>query len=202
MRILIPKPALVTGLLLVVAALAFAGLAFQQVPMGTTQTLPQTSTQIAVSYTAYPVLNIASYTTTGLPPYYTGWQEVCFGETVAPPYVTCATFANTVKCDYVACNVVTQTTYSMDGEVQSTATFPYTQTLTGSITESSTSLVPASTSFGLSRDSFTLLAVVVIGILFLLTLWVALKPRSTDRPKQATMTRFVNRSNFLHQVRC
>jgi ribosomal protein L40E len=74
--------------------------------------------------------------------------------------------------------------------VQNTATIPYSQTVTSSITQSSTSLVPASAALGLTDGSFTALAVVVIGILALLTAYLTLKPRVTHRPRQAKLSQF------------
>ncbi len=122
---MIPKQAIVTGVLLAVAVLAFSGLAYQTVPMSTTQTMTQEST-----------------------------RELGVG-------------------------------------ILNTATITYVETVTSSITESSTNTVPASEALGLTNGSFTALAVVVIGILALLTAWVTLKSRITDRPKQATVSQFV-----------
>jgi len=74
-----------------------------------------------------------------------------------------------------------QSTY----ETLTSSVIPYSQTETSSITESSTSLVPASQALGLTDGSFTILAVTVIGILGLLPVWVTLLPRMIYRPKQA-----------------
>ncbi len=71
---------------------------------------------------------------------------------------------------------VTDTTYVPEPQLalttyeeQNTATIPYIETVSCSITESSTGLVPASAALGLSDGSFTALAIVVIGILAFLT---------------------------------
>jgi hypothetical protein len=73
-------------------------------------------------------------------------------------------------------------------ETSSTAVIPYSQTGASLTTQTSTSLVPASTALGLTDGSFTGLAVTVIGILVLFTAWVTLKPRMTYRRKQATFS--------------
>ena len=75
-----------------------------------------------------------------------------------------------------------QSTY----EASSTAVIPYSPTGASLTTQTSTSLVPASTALGLTDGSFTGLAVTVIGILVLFTAWVTLKPRMTYGRKQAT----------------
>jgi hypothetical protein len=54
---------MVTGLLLAVAVSAFAGLAYQTVPMSATQTVTQSSTKALESYSVYMVVNVVSYTT-------------------------------------------------------------------------------------------------------------------------------------------
>jgi len=57
----------VTVTLLAVAILAFAGLAYQTVPMGVTQTVTQSSTEALGSYSLYMVVNVVSYTTSTVP---------------------------------------------------------------------------------------------------------------------------------------
>ncbi|MGA2626224.1 MAG: hypothetical protein ABSF63_04080 [Candidatus Bathyarchaeia archaeon] len=52
----------VTVILLAVAVLAFAGLNYQTVPMSTTQTTTQSSTEALESYSVYMVVNDVSYT--------------------------------------------------------------------------------------------------------------------------------------------
>ena len=167
---MITKPAIVTGLLLVVAILAFAGLAYQQVPMSTTQTLTQQSTTAWIEHSHYAVVKIVTYTTTGfLWPSYTAVGLICFT-------AFCVAGTHTLKCDYAACNVVTYATESMHA-LQNVATISHSQTATTSITESSTSIVPASAALGLADGSFTALAVIVIGILALLTAYIIMKQR-------------------------
>jgi hypothetical protein len=166
----IPKPAIVTGLLLAAAVLTFAGLAYQQVPMSTTQTLTQQSTTTWIEHSHYAGVKTVTYTTTGfLWPSYTKVGLVCFT-------AFCVAGTHTLKCNHAACNVVTYATESTHA-LQNVATISHSQTATTSITENSTSLVPASTVLGLTDGSFTILAVTVIGILALLTAWVELKPR-------------------------
>jgi|GEM_PF-1718448 len=159
---------MVTGLLLAVAILAFAGLAYQEVPMSTTQTITQQSIllQVATIPTTVDELSDSLTTTTYIigvnAEYYEPncWQLLCGGGFVYnTEYATGTTF-----------NVIwsTRTTsYQL--------TSNYTATSLG--TESSTSLVPASAALGLTDGLFTTLAVVVIGILALLTAFVVLKPR-------------------------
>jgi Na+/H+ antiporter NhaC len=57
----------VTVILLAVAILAFAGLGYQTVPMSTTQTVTQSSTEALGSYSLYMVVNVVSYTTSMVP---------------------------------------------------------------------------------------------------------------------------------------
>jgi ribosomal protein L40E len=164
---------MITSLLLVVAVLAFVGLAYQQVPMSTTQT----STKALTSYSPYFLMNTVTYTTTSSTVYFTE-------ATICPNgpgcdgvdyqllyYYVWTLFTNTLQSTY---------------EIPTIAVVPYSQTLT----ESSTRRVPASAALGLTSSSFTTLAAVVIGILVLLTAYATLKPRMTYRPKQATLSQF------------
>jgi len=176
------KPDIVTGLLLVVAVLAFAGLAYHTVPMSTTQTITRESTETGASYSPYLVAYAPAYTTTSVSMITltsTGGEAGClYDEYGCTPwyvsvYYSHITFMNTL-----------QTTY----ETPAAAVILYSQTVTSSVTQSSTSIVPASAALGLTDGSFTTLAVTVIGILTLLTAWVTLKPRMTSRPKQATFS--------------
>jgi hypothetical protein len=161
---------MVTGLLLMVAVLAFAGLAYEQVPMSTTKS----STEILESYSPYVANDILTYTTESWAstPYstYTWSAYGCY-------YIGFGPCFSVVIPQYYNANVTLQSTY----ETQTTAIIPYSQI----VMESSTSLVPASAALGLTEGSFTALAVVVIGVLALLTAWVTLKPKDTHRPKQA-----------------
>jgi len=179
---------MVSGLLLVVAVLAFAGLAYQSVPMSTTQTVTQESTGTQMSYSPYTATNTITYAVTHSYPYSTALavapEPSCYG-ILEPPYYPCfwITFTST---NYTSYTQTFESTY----ERQSASLVSYSQTLTSSVTESSTSLVPASTALELTDGTFAALAVVVIGILGLLTAYAALKPRTTHRPKQATLTQF------------
>ncbi len=178
---------MLTCLLLAVAVLAFAGLAYQKVPVSTTQTLTQQSTERGLSYSPYFVANTYTlvYTYT-----YSSFGSVT--KYCAPD--------NTYFCvTYVGAGYWTYWTETLGGEAattrQETATVPYSQTTTSSITETSTNLVPnlvhASEALGLTGGEFGALAIVVIGIFTLLTVWVVLKPRITHRPRQATLSQFV-----------
>ena len=57
----------VTVILLAVAVSAFADLNYQTVPMSTTQTTTQSSTEVLKSYSLYMVVNVVSYTTSMVP---------------------------------------------------------------------------------------------------------------------------------------
>ena len=171
---------MVTGLLLVAAVLTFAGLAYQTVPLTATQTMTRELIETGASYSPYPVTDTLTYTTTSVSVSTltsTGGEAGCLYDEYGctPWYVSVShssiTFINTL-----------QTTY----ETSTTAVVPYSQTVTSQVTESSTSLVPASTALGLTDGSFTILAATVIGLLTLLTAGLTLKPRMTGRPKQAT----------------
>jgi len=114
-NLVIRKQAMVTGLLLVVAVLAFAGLAYATVPVSTTQTI--------------------------------AWRSI----------------------------LVQTATPDKWGEIDFTITYSYTTTILR--VESSTSLVPASVVLGLNDGWFSVLAIIMIGALTLMAIWVALKPR-------------------------
>jgi hypothetical protein len=120
----IPKPAIVTGLLLAVAVLALAGLGSLTVPVSTTQTITAKTIQVSIMPRGAEFTVSLTYTTTRLR------------------------------------------------------------------TESSTSLVPESEALGLTERSFTILAVVVIGILALLMAYVTLKPRVTHRHQNYLRSQF------------
>lgn len=165
------------------AVLAFAGLAYQTVPVSTTQTLTQQSTETGLSYSPYSVANTYTlfhtytYSSFGVNQYCSA-HGVCY-----------------VGAVYSISSYWTQT---LGGEAattrQETSTIPYSQTATSSITETSTNFVPnlvaASEALGLTDRQFGALAIVVIGIFTLLTVWVILKPRITHRPRQATLSQF------------
>jgi hypothetical protein len=188
-----PKSGIVTGLLLAVAVCAFAGLGYQQVPISTTRTITQLSVQTGVSYSPFLATNILTYTTTDAQTYTspgaTGIAENCAYTNSCCPGNTYIGMLSP-SCASTATSTYTLTIDSTY-ETENTATIPYSHTLTGSTAESSTSLVPASSAtLGLTDGSFTTLAVMVIGILALLTAYVTLKPRTTHGPKQATLNQF------------
>jgi len=184
-----PKSGIVAGLLLAVAVFAFAGLGYQQVPISTTRTITRLSVQTGVSYSPFLATNILTYTTTDAQTYTspgaTGIAENCAytnsccpGNTyIGALFPSCASTATSFY------------TFTIDSayETENTVTIPYSRTLTGSTTQISTRLVPASATLGLTDGSFTILAVVVICILALLMAYVTLKPRTTHGPKQATL---------------
>jgi hypothetical protein len=183
-----PKAAIVTGLLLTVAVLAFAGLGYQQVPIITIRTLTQLSVQTGVSYSPFLATNILTYTTTDVQAY-TSLGATGIAENCAYPNSCCP--GNTyIGALFPSCasTATSSYTFTIDStyETENTVTTSYSHTLTGSTTQSSTSLVPASATLGLTDGSYTTLAVAVIGILALLTAYVTLKPRTTHGLKQAT----------------
>jgi zinc-ribbon domain len=162
---------MVTALFLAVAILAFAGLGYQTVPMSATQTITQESTNVVT----YLRTNSYPYTTFRL-----GMEPSCYGIPEAP---------------YYPCNYATLTGYRSD-----TSAIYYSKTATRSITESSTRIVPASAALGLTNGSLAIPAVVIIGILALLTAYLILKPRTTHKPKQSTLTQFAKASSSC--VKC
>jgi ribosomal protein L40E len=172
---MIPKPALVTSLLLVVAVMAFAGLAYQTVPVGTTQT------ETLNSYSPYAVVNTSlwltstSTTTTVTYPATTACEESYF------PAVCNSYPGGTARVIYIITGITVHYMY----QVQETATVPY------AATESSTSFMPAVAALGLTDGLFIALAVLVIGILALLTGYIILKSSTHHKPKQATLSQFV-----------
>jgi hypothetical protein len=191
-NLVVPKAAIVAGLLLAVAVLAFAGLGYQQVPMSTTRTITQVSVHTGISYSPFLATNILTYTTSDVQ-VYTSAGDTGIAENCAYPNSCCP--GNTyigMLSPSCASTATSSYTFTIDStyETENTATIPYSHTLTGSTAESSTSLVPASATLGLTDGSFTTLAVMVIGILALLTAYVTLKPRTTHGPKQATLNQF------------
>ncbi|MGA2628026.1 MAG: hypothetical protein ABSF63_13325 [Candidatus Bathyarchaeia archaeon] len=162
---MIPKPALVTGLLLVVAVLAFAGLGYEQVPMSTTQS----STEPLISYSPYMVEKTKT-STIWVPmamPYST--QTIGSVGCFVPGWY-CTQYYFTL---YSSSTTTLQNTLTISH--QNTATISYSRTVTASFT----SLVPASAALELTGGSFIALAVAVIGILALLTAYATLKTRTT-----------------------
>lgn len=178
---------MVTGLLLAVAVLVFAGLAYETIPVSTTQTITQESTWTLTSYSPYFVAKTSTYTTTSV----TALQQVG----IAGGDIGCA--YGEPGCSYGPYQYYYYTYYTFVSTWQSTykttttSVIPYSQTTSSSMTLSSTSLVPASVALGLTDGTFSTLAIVIIGLLSLLTIWVALKPRLSHRPIQARLSQFV-----------
>lgn len=162
---MIPKPTIVTGLLLAVAVLTFVGISYQTVPMSTT------NTEALTSYSPYSVHTTTTYlSTSSATSTYTLPATTSCGGGFYP--AICNSYPpSTVRVIYVITGLIVHLGYW----TQETAAVPYT------VTESSTSLVPASAALGLTNAVFTTLAVVVIGILALLMAYVTLKPRVTHR---------------------
>ena len=184
---MIPKVAIITALLVVVAVLAFAGLAYQTVPTSTTQTITLESTETRKSYSLYLVANRPTYTTTSVSMITvtsTGGEAGCLYDQYGciPWYVSVyyssVTFMNTRQSTY---------------ETLTTTVIPYSQTVTSSVTQSSTSIVPASAALGLTDGSYSGLALVVFGTLAVLAGWVIFNPiMDMGQPKQATLTQFTS----------
>ncbi len=184
-----PKSGIVAGLLLAVAVFAFAGLGYQQVPISTTRTITRLSVQTGVSYSPFLATDVLTYTTTDVRDY-TSPGATGIAENCAYPNSCCP--GNTyIGALFPSCASTATSfyTFTIDSayETENTVTIPYSRTLTGSTTQISTRLVPASATLGLTDGSFTILAVVVICILALLMAYVTLKPRTTHGPKQATL---------------
>lgn len=177
--------AIITGLLVVAAVLAFAGLAYQTVPLSTTQTITRESTDAGDSYSPYLVTNTPTYTTTSVSMTTltsSGGEAGCLYDEYGctPPYVSVyyssITLMNTLQSTY---------------EIPTTAVIPYSQTQTTSTTQSSTSLVPASSTLGLTDGSFSGLALVVFGILAVLAAWVIFNPiMDMGQTRQTKLTQF------------
>jgi hypothetical protein len=156
-----------------VAALTFVGLVYQTVPMSTTQTVTQESTEALMSYSPYLVANIVTYPTTGT---ITSFFEVRFTTTICgsptPPWCSVTPWYHGTLT-YLPITQAAQSTYTTTG----VSVIRYSQTVTGPNTESSTNLVPASQAIGLTDETFSVLAVVVIGLLSLLTILIAMKSK-------------------------
>jgi len=182
---------MVSTLVLVVAIVGLAGLAFQTVPMSTTRTITQESTEHVASYSPYIVTYI--FTTAYSTITYSLWNWQC--STPIPGQVP--------QCS----NLVGSWTTWANGLVaigitqrQDSTSILYTQTVTSSITESSTNIVPAYSSIGLNAASFVVISVLVICILVLVTVWIALKSKPSHMTKLATMSGFMKSSHTC--VKC
>jgi len=178
----IPKVAIITALLVAVAVLAFAGLAYRKVPMSTTSTVTSSFTQNWSEMESYTMTVTDTSTPTIV---WTATHSYYFGYTgfsCPIPPATCVSV--------VTWSVALQpslTTY----ETHSTSTVSETQTVRSSVTESSTSIVPAYLAAGLKGDSFSGLAFVVFGALAVLAAWVIFNPiMDMGQPKQPTPTQF------------
>lgn len=173
---MIRKAALVTGLILAVAVLAFAGLAIETVPVSTSETLTETHTETGTSYSPYVETNIVSYTSTSIQASFTNglvtpspmWP--CSYPGIFP---TICIWTTTTTTGYVSGTQTLQSAYA----ASMTSTIPYYATHSNTLTESSTTDVPASAAIGLTDVSFAVLAVVVIGILVLLTVYAIMKTK-------------------------
>jgi hypothetical protein len=176
---MIPKPALVTSLLLVVAVLTFAGVAYQQVPMSTTQS----SIETEASYSPYIVTDTVTYTATTIESTST-YESAYPANTPLNNYYNCFPGGGPWPCVWATETVTTYiygtATVQSEYQVQYTAAIPYSQT----VTESSTSLVPASDAIGLTDGSFAAVAVLVIGNLAVLTAYLVLKLGITHETKK------------------
>jgi len=158
--------------------LAFAGLAYQKVPMSTTSTVTSSFTQNWPEVESYTMAVTGTSTPTIV---WTATHSYYFGYTgfsCPIPPATCLSV--------VTWSVALQpslTTY----EAQRTSTVPETQTATSSVTESSTSIVPASAALGLQDGSFSGLAFLVFGALAVLAAWIIFNPiMDMGQTKQAT----------------
>lgn len=170
----IPKPAMVTGLILAVAILAFAGLAFQTVPASVAYTETLTSYSPYSVHTTTTYLSTSSTTTTIAYPATTTCVESMY------PAICSSYPPHTVRIIYI----ITGITVHLGYWTQEIAAVPY------SVTASSTSLIPASAAFGLTDGLFGALALIVVGQLALLTAWATLKARTTHKPRQAKLGQF------------
>jgi len=180
----IPKSAIITSVLVVVAVLAFADLAYQTVPMSTAQTMTRESTETGASYSPYLVTNTLTSTTTSISKTAltsTGGEAGCLPDEYGciPWYVSVynssITFMNTLEST---------------SETPTTTVIPYSQTGTTSTTQTSTSLVPVFSALGLTDGSFRSLALVVFGALAVLSAWVIFNPIMDMGQEQETQTQF------------
>ena len=187
-----PKPAIVATLLLVASVLAFAGLAYPAVPVSTTQTIIQSSTTSLDYYESRTATEITQYITSRYVPttetfVMIGNWEFLYNQYNQPvtleyiPYGPTVTITNTTLEPFM--------TYSSYAE-QYTVAVPYHYTATSSITVTSTNLVPASALLGLTDGVFSTVALLVIGNLFILSAWIALKPKMTTRREQPMLRHF------------
>lgn len=186
---MIPKRAIVSGLLFVVAVLAFAGLGYQQVPVIITQTKAETFIRFQVGARPTLVESASVTTTTELVGDYqqSGYNPGnCYGFDCGGDY----------ENDVPVYATEVSTTFF---PVWSSPTVSYSYTATSFVAVSSTSLVPASDALGLSQEVFATLAYVVIGSLALLVVFVfpfrlayaSLKSTPSYSPEQMTTTQFV-----------
>jgi hypothetical protein len=174
---------MVTGLLLVVAVLAFASLAYQQVPVS----VPYTATEQFIRSQVATVPTLVESTSLTTATQIVGWdvQEGYNAGNGCGGFSCGGYYENDIPV--FATEVMTSLF-----PLWSKATTSYSYTATSFVAASSTTIVPASVALGLTEVSFTALVLVVIGILALLTEWVMLKSReSTHKPKEAVLSQFV-----------
>jgi len=168
----------VAGLLLAVAISTWGGLAYQTVPVSTTQTMTVESTEMSVSYSAYLATSTAAYPTqffsTSI--YSQPAATVCAG--LYPG--ACVGYPPTV----ITRNIPVIETAQSTIQVQDTATISYSLTATSSITGSSTIIVTAYQALGLNALTFNVVAITIIALLALTTVWIA----KANRPKSESET--------------
>jgi ribosomal protein L40E len=173
---MIPKTTFVTALVLAVAVFAFAILSVEIVTIGTTQTITETG----VSYSPYVETDVETYTSTSQ-------SMFSYLVTSLVPAYECSPFCGYYSVAYTYGYVNSTQTFQSSYTGHSVSTITYSQTLT----ESSTSDVPASEELGLSGSTFMGLAIAVIVLLAIVTAWSAFKPVTRNRPKQTTLSRYV-----------
>jgi hypothetical protein len=171
---------MVTVSLFVVAIVAFLGLAYQTVPMSTTETITEMPVHTLVSYSPYLETSTLGYLSTEVDVY----EYEYLGE----------------RCTIIGClevdrtfTVTTTNVFALNSTFQVQEATPITKTITMTIsrTESSTSLVPAYSSLGLTNPSFGALSTLVIGVLALITIWSLLKIMLHQKPKQVKLSPFI-----------
>ena len=163
---------MVTGLLLVVSVLAFAGLAYQTVPI----VVPYTNTDTFISFQFYTqssltevAISTAATTPTQAVPEY---DYVCYSY---DPYGNCVSQG----VEYLGSGIPAPYTVTI-GEVMWTAN-------TISYAYPATSFVTGSSTINLTGGSFPVLALIVVGFLTLLTAYLIMRPKIIHRPQQVTV---------------
>jgi hypothetical protein len=159
---MMPKPAMIATLFLVVAVLAFVGLAYQTVPIS------RSYTWASAAYFSYLAPSTSTFTSTSMQVY------------IGPATTLCTAWYPPICLGYAGGTVILshESTFTITTLVQKTGISTY------SVTEGLTNFVLAAEALGLTAVTFVVLFVVVISLLTLVTIWLTLKRKVKPRRRK------------------